>query len=180
MFGYELYSQGAKISQKCWFTFFVGRWSRTMSGMTYLIVATRAQSLSVPHSLCSMGVLFDSLAAAGAGLLSVFLAFGNVVQDTHSLLESTSHICLQSCKASRGIDGERAALGTLTVVTLVSLLRWSCRRGPEAARPSRPEPATLDTPSPRSPGGRRRAVGVKSQSLAHLAVDANALDQWLR
>ena len=61
-----------------------------------------------------MGVLFDSLAAAGAGLLSVFLAFGNVVQDTHSLLEATSHICLQSCNASRGLDGERAALGTLT------------------------------------------------------------------
>ena len=152
-----------------------------LSGITVPLVATRAQSLSVPHSLCSMGVLFDSLAAAGAGLLSVFLAFGNVVQDTHSLLESTSHICLQSCKASRGLDAERAALGTLTVVTLVSLLRWSCRRGPEAAPPPRPEPASLDIPSPRTPGGRRRAVsGVKSRSLAHLALDANALEQWLR
>ena len=160
--------------------FFVGRWSRTVSGATFSIVATRAQSLSVPHSLCSMGVLFDSLAAAVAGLLSVFLAFGNVVQDTHSLLESTSHICLQSCKASRGIDGERAVLGALTVCTLVSLLRWTCRRGPETDRPSRPDPALSDTPSPRSPGGRRRAVGVKSQTLAHLAVDASTLDQWLR
>ena len=161
-------------------TYFVCRWSRTVSGATFSIVATRAQSLSVPHSLCSMGVLFDSLAAAVAGLLSVFLAFGNVVQDTHSLLESTSHICLQSCKASRGIDGERAVLGALTVCTLVSLLRWTCRRGPETDRPSRPDPAISDTPSPRSPGGRRRAVGVKSQSLAHLAVDASTLDQWLR
>ena len=134
----------------------------------------------MPHSLCSMGVLFDSLAAAVAGLLSVFLAFGNVVQDTHSLLEATSHICLQSCNKSRGLDGERAALGTLSVVTLVSLLRWCCRRGPVAVSPQRSEAALAEPPSPRSPGGRRRAVGVRSQSLAHLAVDAKALDQWLR
>ena len=151
-----------------------------MSGATFSIVATRAQSLSVPHSLCSMGVLFDSLAAAVAGLLSVFLAFGNVVQDTHSLLESTSHICLQSCNASRELDGERVALGTFSLATLVSLLRWCCRRGPAAVPPPRAEPALVDTPSPRSPGGRRRSVGVRSQSLAHLVVDAKGLDQWLR
>ena len=126
-----------------------------------------------------MGVLFDSAAAASAGVFSVFLAFGNVLKDTHSLLEATSHICSQSCHASRGFDEERAAFVALSLVALVLALRTCRRRGSVEASPPRVEPALSVSSSRRSSSGRRRQVGTKSQVLAHLAVDAKEIDQWL-
>ena len=127
-----------------------------------------------------MGVFFDSAAGAGAAVLSLFVAFGNVLRDTNSLLEATSHICTQSCSASRGFDGERAALVAFAVVSLISVLRCCCRRGQAGAPLLQAEPAQGDIQPARPTTGRRRQLGGKSQALAHLAVDANALDQWLR
>ena len=128
-----------------------------------------------------MGVLFDSAAAAGAVVLSVFLAFGNVIRDTHTLLEATSHVCTQSCAVSRGFDGERVALAAVSVVALgfaVSL----CRR-PSPSVVTSPQsglPNLLETPAPRSGSARRRQGRNPALALSHLAVDANSLDQWLR
>ena len=139
-----------------------------------------ASRSAVPRSLCSMGVFFDSAAGAGAAVLSLFVAFGNVLRDTNSLLEATSHICTQSCSASRGFDGERAALAALAVVSLVSVLRCCCRRGQAGATLLQAEPAETEIQPARSTAGRRRQLGGKSQALAHLAVDASALEQWLR
>ena len=139
-----------------------------------------ASRSGVPRSLCSMGVFFDSAAAAGAAVLSVFFAFGNILKDTHSLLEATSHICTQSCEASRGFDGERAALVALAVVSFVSLLRGCGRRGQAGGPLLQAEPVIADTPPARTSTGRRRQLGGCSQALAHLALDASQLEQWLR
>ena len=127
-----------------------------------------------------MGVFVDTAAAAGAAVLSVFFAFGNILKDTHSLLEATSHICTQSCEASRGFDNERAALVALAVVSFVSLLRGCRRRGQAGVALLSGDSAIADTPPARISTGRRRPHGGKPHALAHLALDANQLDQWLR
>ena len=124
-----------------------------------------------------MGV-FDSFAAAGAGVLSVFFAFGNVLRDTHTLLETTSHICSQSCYASRGIDGERAALVAHALTTLTLAFRSCRRRGTAGVAPPTVASAPVAIPIAAQPSTRRRQSSGKSFALAHLAVDAKAFEKW--